>query len=124
MYNAEFPWYPLCPSIHKILTHASAILKRLPPSVASGHLSEEPLEAAQKYLRAYQLDHSRQDSYLHRTQDTFRRMLHHSDPIILSYYLRKRAPQHPPPPQEVLELLIDPEELLHVLPEQLINVVD
>ena len=89
--------------------------KRLPPSVASGHLSEEPLEAAQKYIRAYQLDHSRQNSYENRTKDTFRRMLHHSDPIILSYYLRKRAPKHLSPPEEVLELCMDPEELINVV---------
>ena len=37
-------WYPMCPSLHKILYHEGEIILSLPPSIFVRMLSEEPSE--------------------------------------------------------------------------------
>ena len=37
-------WYPMCPSLHKILYHGGDIIRLLPPTILVGFLSEEPTE--------------------------------------------------------------------------------
>ena len=44
-------WYPMCPSLHKILYHGGEIIRLLPPSIFVGMLSEEPSEGYIHKLR-------------------------------------------------------------------------
>ena len=49
LYDAAFnkdgeTWYPMSPTLHKILFHGGDIIRLLPPSILMGFLSEEPSE--------------------------------------------------------------------------------
>ena len=49
LYDAAFnkdgvTWYPMSPTLHKILFHGADIIRLLPPSILMGFLSEEPSE--------------------------------------------------------------------------------
>ena len=37
-------WYPMSPSLHKVLKHGGEVIRLLPPSILIGMLSEEPTE--------------------------------------------------------------------------------
>ena len=37
-------WYPMSPTLHKILAHGGEIIRLLPPYILFGFLSEEPSE--------------------------------------------------------------------------------
>jgi hypothetical protein len=103
-------WYKLPPTVHKVLFHGAAILRKSPVPV--GLLSEECSEANNKCMRRFQEHHARQTSKKNNLSDIFFRLMDKSDPIILSEaapkLLAKRRPE--PLPIEVLECLANPED--------------
>ena len=84
LYIAEIPWHPMTPSMHKVIEHLPEILRLLPPTVSIGMLSEEPSESANKDIKHWQLNHSRQNDPELRNLDVIKRLCHCSDPLVLS----------------------------------------
>ena len=90
IYVENVPWYPLSPTLHKVLEHGWEIISLFPESVTSGILSEEPAEASNKDVKKFQKQNARQDSPVHRNLDVFQRQMDRSDPKIVEYYVNQR----------------------------------
>ena len=117
-YVQNVDWYPLSPTLHKILEHGSQVLELFPDSITSGLLSEEPGESSNKDVKKFQIEHSRQDSVEHRTLDPFHRLLERSDPRILSILAEQsnsRRKNQDVFPNEVLNLCMDSDEIAATL---------
>ena len=56
MYVSLYPWYPMPPSVHKILVHGHVVLQNM--ILPIGMMSEEAQESLNKYIRAYRLQHT------------------------------------------------------------------
>jgi len=82
-----YPWYYIPPTVHKILVHGSSVAKFALLSIAQ--LSEEVLEARNKYVKNFRLNHTRKFSRTITNQDLFQRLLCTSDPVICSTYCYK-----------------------------------
>ena len=108
-------WYPMCPTLHKILYHGGEIIRLLPPSILIGFLSEEPSESSNKDVKKFLLEHSRQKSLETRNIDTFHRMMERSDPIIMGMIGCLKNPKFTnkdPFPPAVLALCKSSDELI------------
>lgn len=81
----KYPWYPMSPTVHKILVHGKAIIQNA--LVPIGQLSEEAQEARNKEFRRFRENHSRKFSRVATNQDLLNSLLISSDPLITS--LRK-----------------------------------
>jgi len=64
----------MLPTVHKILVHGSSVAKFA--LLPIGQLSEEALEARNKYLRNFLLNHTRKFSRTITNRDLFQRLLH------------------------------------------------
>ena len=95
----EFPWANISPTLHKLLPHAPEIISKLNEGHGLEHLSEEGLEASNKYVRRYRDRLARKFSFEENLKDIFVRMISHSDPILLTN--RKFAIRKPPSSQEL-----------------------
>lgn len=75
-----YDWYPMPPSVHKILMHGADIMNifRLP----LGWYSEEALECNNKYFRKARSDHSRMCNRIRTNEDIFKHLLASSDPYL------------------------------------------
>ncbi len=60
LYVELYPWYPMSPSVHKMLVYGKDFIKHAP--VPIGPLSEEAQEALNKYLRQYRTRHAKKCS--------------------------------------------------------------
>ncbi|XP_029710127.2 uncharacterized protein LOC115256029 [Aedes albopictus] len=80
LYISLYGWYPLSPTLHKILVHGGAIAKH--STVPVGMLSEEALETRNKSIRKFREFHSRKFSRTANIEDVFQRLLLTSDPVI------------------------------------------
>ena len=89
LYVELYPWYPMRPSLHKVLIHGARVVKALP--LPLGHLSEEAQESRNKDIRAYRLGHARKNSRENTLGDQFRFLLVTSDPVISSASLQARC---------------------------------
>jgi len=69
-------------SVHKILVHGADIIKTV--SLPIGMMSEEALEARNKDMRNYRVNHTRKNSRLNTMVDLFNTLLVTSDPLISS----------------------------------------
>ena len=117
-YLQNVSWYPLSPTLHKVLEHGSQVLELFPDSVTSGMLSEEPSEASNKDVKKFQLEHARQDTVEHRTLDTFHRLLDRSDPRVLNHLAKQsqcRRKSQEIFPREVLNMCKDSDEIAATL---------
>ena len=114
MYLSEITWYNMNPTMHKVLTHAAEYVSRLPPTIASGMLSEEASESANKDLKSWQIRHSRQCDPVARNYDVFCRLLDRSDPLVSNCYSSKKRwrPKTDSFPKEVLALCKSSDEIL------------
>ena len=77
-----YPWYPLSPSVHKVLIHGHVIIDN--SELAVGKLSEEAQEARNKELKRFRNNNSRKISRLATNEDVLHMLLVLSDPYISS----------------------------------------
>ena len=96
----EFPWGNISPTLHKLLAHAPEIISTFNDGHGLEHLSEEGLEASNKYIRRYRDRLARKFSFEENLRDIFVRMISHSDPILLMN--RKFAIRKPPSCQQLI----------------------
>ena len=114
VYLENVSWYPLSPTLHKVLEHGSQVLELFPDSLTSGMLSEEPAEASNKDVKKFQISHARQDNPDHRNIDVFHRLCERSDPQILNYYAHNRQIRRKSSevfPKDVLQLCKDSDQI-------------
>ena len=116
MYLSEITWYNMNPTMHKVLTHAAEYVSRLPPTIASGMLSEEASESCNKDIKRWQITHSRQFDPVARNLDVFCRLMDRSDPLVANFFSSKRKwkPKTDPFPAQVLALCKSPNEILEL----------
>lgn len=77
---AEYPWYYMPASVHKVLIHGADIINHGLLSI--GELSEEAAEASNKYYKAFRRDNTRKMNRVLTNTDLINRLLLHSDPLI------------------------------------------
>lgn len=75
-----YPWFPMPPTVHKVLIHGSEIMSSL--LLPIGQLSEEAQESCNKFLKKFRVDHARQSSRENNIEDVLKRLLIMSDPLI------------------------------------------
>ena len=77
-----FPWAVISPSVHRVLAHSWEVVMAN-EGFGLGGLSEEGLEALNKYIREIRDSGSRKDSTLHNMTDTFNHLWDRSRPTIM-----------------------------------------
>ncbi|KAI6661186.1 Dna-mediated transposase [Oopsacas minuta] len=92
-----FPWANVSPTLHKLLAHASEIISTFNDGHGLENLSEEGLEASNKYIRRYRDRLARKFSFEENLKDVFVRLISHSDPMLLMN--RKFSIPRPPSSQ-------------------------
>ena len=115
LYHQEAPWYPTCPSLHKVLVHAKDVIRLLPPGITCGMLSEEPAEASNKDVKNFEKNHSFRGNYLKKSKAIFLRLVDRSDPIVASFYetqkVFKKEWRSQGLPEDVENMLLTHEEV-------------
>lgn len=92
----RYPWSRMCPTLHKLLKHGTAIIQNFPMPIV--YYSEDASESSHKIYRENLICHSRQTSRKDRIVDTFNRAMYTSDPLISLIYINNRLKgqqQHP-----------------------------
>ncbi|KAI6659635.1 hypothetical protein LOD99_14558 [Oopsacas minuta] len=92
-----FPWANVSPTLHKLLAHAPEIISMFNDGHGLENLSEEGLEASNKYIRRYRDRLARKFSFEENLKDVFVRLISHSDPMLLMN--RKFSIPRPPSSQ-------------------------
>lgn len=82
MYVALYGFYPMSPTLHKVLLHGAEVIKHA--ILPIGQLSEEAAEARNKHIRQYRLNYSRKFSRVECNMDVLNRLLLTSDPLLTS----------------------------------------
>lgn len=82
MYVALYGFYPMSPTLHKVLRHGAEVIKHA--ILPIGQLSEEAAEARNKNIRQYRLNYSRKFSRVECNMDVLNRLLLTSDPLLTS----------------------------------------
>ena len=77
-----FPWAVISPSVHRILAHSWEVIT-LNDHYGLGDLSEEGLEALNKFIQSIRQGGSRKDSTLNNFTDTFHHLWDRSRPTIV-----------------------------------------
>lgn len=103
-YALLYSWYPMSPSLHKLLLHAGTIASGL--LLPIGLMSEEAQESRNKDFRNFKSSHSRRIGREEANRDLFCRLLESSDPFVSCLRARKKMPRKDPIPPEVLALLM------------------
>lgn len=80
LYVNLYPWYPMSPTIHKILIHGPIIIEKA--LLPIGQLSEEAAEARNKHIRTYRENFARKISRIDCNKDVLNRLLLTSDPFL------------------------------------------
>ncbi|GBP27410.1 hypothetical protein EVAR_17110_1 [Eumeta japonica] len=109
IYVRLYGWYPMTPTLHKLLVHGPTIIKHA--IIPIGQLSEEAAEARNKHFRQYRTDFARKFSKISCNVDVLNRLLLSSDPLLSctrSRFMKNKKPFT----KEALEFLI-PERLTH-----------
>ncbi|XP_076545847.1 uncharacterized protein LOC143305586 [Osmia lignaria lignaria] len=93
LYINLYSWYPMTPTMHKILLHGSIIIEHA--LLPIGQLSEEAAEARNKHFRLYRQNYSRKFSRESCNLDVINRLLLTSDPLLtgIRKMPRKRTKQ-------------------------------
>jgi len=110
LYMLKYSWYPMPPSVHKILIHGRQIVENSVLPV--GYFGEEGSEGRNKFYKQDRQFHARKTSRKHNLEDIFNRAMDTSDPIISSINLasRIRSQKKLPLPSEVIDMLMEAEE--------------
>lgn len=103
-YVSNYPWYPMTPTVHKVLVHGAKIIAK--HSLPIGMLSEEAQEAQNKVYRSLRLHHSRKMSRLATNEDVMNMMLAASDPLI--FHFRRSSKTYTADRNRDVELLLQP----------------
>lgn len=82
LYVALYSWYPMTPTMHKILLHGATVISEA--LLPIGLLSEEAAEARNKHFRLYRQNFARKFSRVQCNIDIINRLLLTSDPLITS----------------------------------------
>jgi len=104
MYMANYFWYPMSPTVHKVLVHGYIIIEK--SIVPVGSLAESASEARHKLFKADRKDHARKCSRVDNMSDVFHRAMDSSDPLLSSFCSTKT--NRMPLPAEVVDLLDSP----------------
>ena len=88
IYVANYAWYSMPSTIHKILVHSADIIKTSVLPV--GVLGEEAAEARNKHYKSYRLNHSRKCSHSATLEDVFNRAMDTSDPVMSTVSLQTK----------------------------------
>ena len=102
-YVELYPWYPMPPTVHKVLFHGKEVMEKYMFPI--GMYSEEAQEALNKIVRNSRLDHARKISRVATMTDQFHFLLINSDPKINHFRTKK--------PKRNIELLSEAKLLLH-----------
>ncbi|KAL4710358.1 hypothetical protein ACJJTC_003755 [Scirpophaga incertulas] len=103
IYVRLYGWYPMTPTLHKLLVHGPTIIKHA--IIPIGQLSEEAAEARNKHFRQYRTDFARKFSKISCNVDVLNRLLLSSDPLLSctrSRFMKNKKPFT----KEALEFLI------------------
>ena len=82
LFVSLYNWYPMPPTVHKVLMHGSQFIRRA--IVPIGQLSEEAQEARDKGYRRFREHHTKNRSRTETTTDLIHLLLVSSDPKITS----------------------------------------
>lgn len=82
LYMQAYPWYPMSPTVHKIIVHGSDIMDQF--VVPVGCLGENASEARNKLYKMDRRSHARKNCRLNNITDVFYRSIDSSDPLISS----------------------------------------
>lgn len=104
LYVALYPWYPLPPSVHKVLIHGGAIMESF--AVPIGWLSEEAQEASNKVFQEARAKHSRMSNRQLTNIDILHHLLISSDPLINSLRKKEKRKERELS-KEVLNMIIE-----------------
>lgn len=88
-YHKKYPWYPMSPTVHKVLVHGHQIIDTC--LVPVGCLGEHASESRNKLYKSDRRGHARKCSRLDNITDVFNRSMDSSDPLLSSTYLKQRA---------------------------------
>lgn len=107
MYVDLYPWYPMSPTVHKILVHGPTVIEHA--LLPIGSLSEEAAEARNKHFRLYRQSFARKFSREACNLDILNRLLLTSDPLITG---QRQTPRKSSKPflADTLRLLLPSEE--------------
>ncbi|XP_044573606.1 uncharacterized protein LOC123257740 [Drosophila ananassae] len=121
LYTLHYPWYPMSPTLHKILIHGSQIIAA--SVVPVGCLGENASEARNKLYKRDRQMHARRNSRINNLMDVFHRSMDSSDPLISSMGIKKRTARHKkqPLPQDVIELLEAPHHIVQSNTKSFVN---
>ena len=86
------PWYPLPPTLHRILYHGKDVIDACP--VPIGWTSEECSEANNKFARDFESNHSRKTSNEDSFLDLFHRLMDISDPVFVASSFKEKQPSN------------------------------
>ncbi|GBO43412.1 hypothetical protein AVEN_265601-1 [Araneus ventricosus] len=114
LYVQLYPWYPMSPTMHKILIHGPIIIENA--ILPIGQLSEEAAEACNKHFRSFRQNLARKFSRLSCYEDVLNRLLLSSDPVLTGMRptIRKMSKSFL---KETLEMLL-PMKFSEVLDEE------
>ena len=103
LYVQLYPWYPMSPTMHKILIHGPIIIEQA--ILPIGQLSEEAAEARNKHFRLFRQNLSRKFSRISCNRDVLNRLLLSSDPVLTEMRptIRKKSKSFL---KETLEMLL------------------
>lgn len=82
LYISLYDWYPMSPTVHKILIHGPTVIQHA--ILPIGQLSEEAAECRHKHFREYRNNFARKSSRTECNRDVLNRLLLTSDPLISS----------------------------------------
>lgn len=108
LYVNLYAWYPMPPTVHKILMHSKEVIEQF--LIPIGQLGEDAQESRHKETKYYREHNTRKISRKHTNEDLFNILLVSSDPLISS--LRVLPPrQDILYSRDVIKLLLPPEPL-------------
>lgn len=88
LYIDNYDWYPMTPSLHKILVHSTDVILTLPLPPAM--FSEEGAEACNKIIKHDRLYHARKNSRTNNIRDIFMRRMISTTPDISEQSIRSK----------------------------------
>lgn len=107
LYRKIYNWYPMPPTVHKLLNHGEMIVSTA--ILPLGLLSEEAQEARNKDCRYFRKHHTRKCSRIATNEDLFKKLLASSDPYITSLRRISSSKKNGTISRDVLNLLKQPE---------------
>ncbi|XP_043863197.1 uncharacterized protein LOC122756782 [Drosophila mojavensis] len=111
-YHDKYPWYPMSPTVHKILVHGHQIIDTC--LVPVGCLGEHASESRNKLYKSDRRGHARKCSRLDNITDVFNRSMDSSDPLLSSTFFKKGSQR--------IKLKVIPAEVISLLQEPLIEI--